>query len=91
MDFVKNATTRYGNVAMPVFLAQGNMDNGQPLYNALMVAATAINASGGNAHYLDMRAGPTDGCGGHPGTLGHAAMAAAAKPVISQVMGWSYQ
>lgn len=65
------------------------MNDSPKLFNALMAAATAINASGGNAHYLDMRVQPVDGCGGHPGTLGHAAMAAAAEPVIAQVMGWT--
>ena len=71
-------------------LAQGNMNNGAPLHDALQVAASAINAAGGSATYLDMRAGPTDGCGGHPGVLGHAAMAAAAKPTIAAVMGWAW-
>ena len=75
---------------MPVFLGQGNMNNGEPLHDALLAAAAAINAAGGNATYLDIRFGPTDGCGGHPGVLGHAAMAKAAKPVIAQVMGWSW-
>ena len=88
--FVLNATRRYGNLALPVFLSQGNMNNGAPLHDALQVAAAAINAAGGNATYLDMRAGPTDGCGNHPGVLGHAAMAKAAKPVIAAVMGWSW-
>jgi hypothetical protein len=27
------------------------------------LVAAAVNAAGGNAHYLDLRAGPTDGCG----------------------------
>ena len=87
--FVLNATHRYGQPTMPVFLAQGNMNNGLQLQNALLAAATAINNTGGSAFYLDLRVGPTDGCGGHPGTLGHAAMFAAAKPVIGSVMGWT--
>jgi hypothetical protein len=73
---------------MPIFLAQGNMNNGPELQNALLAAATAINNTGGSAFYLDLRAGPKDGCGGHPGTLGHAAMFNASKPVISSVMSW---
>ena len=90
VDFVLNATRRYGEPKLPVFLGQGNMNNGAPLHDALQAAAAAINAAGGNAVYLDMRAGPTDGCGNHPGVLGHAAMAAAAKPVIAQAMGWTW-
>jgi lysophospholipase L1-like esterase len=88
--FVLNATRRYGNPSLPVFLAQGNINNGTPLQNALQVAAAAINAAGGNATYLDLRVGPIDGCGGHPGVLGHAAMANAAKPTIAATMGWAW-
>ena len=90
VSFVLNATRRYGRPQMPVFLSQGNMNNGLPLQSALQAAAAAIIAAGGNATYLDMRAGPTDGCGNHPGVLGHAAMAAAAKPVIAAVMSWQW-
>ena len=73
---------------MPIFLAQGNMNNGENLRSALLAAASAINNTGGSAHYLDLRVGTTEGCGGHPGTVGHAAMFAAAQPVIQSVMGW---
>ena len=66
------------------------MNNGLPLQNALLAAATAINASGGVAFYLDMRAGPTDGCGGHPGVQGHQAMFKAAVPIISSSMNWQF-
>ena len=64
------------------------MNNGAPLFNALNAAITAINAAGGNAVYLDMRGPPNDGCGGHPGVLGHQQMAALAAPQIAKVMGW---
>ena len=89
-QFVLNATRRYGRPSMPVFLIQGNMNNGEPLHDALAVAAAAINAAGGNATYLDLRVGPTDGCGNHPGTLGHAAMFEASKATIASVMGWRW-
>jgi len=90
-SFVLNATARYNKPRMPVFLAQGNMNDGAPLHDALQVAAAAVNAAGGNAHYLDLRTGPTDGCGNHPGVLGHAAMFAASKATIASVMGWSWR
>lgn len=89
VDFVVNATTRYNKPAMPVFVAQGPMNNGANLKNALDVAIAAINAKGGNAVYLDLRGPPNDGCGGHPGVQGHAGMAAMAIPAIGAVMGWS--
>ena len=66
------------------------MNNGLPLQNALLAAASAINASGGVAFYLDMRAGPTDGCGGHPGIAGTAAMYKAAVPQIATAMSWTW-
>lgn len=88
LQFMVNATLRYNNPTLPIFLGQGNMNNGAPLHDALIAAATAFNASGGRAFYVDMRVSPVDGCGGHPGTLGHAAMAAAAFPVIGSAMGW---
>lgn len=87
--FVLTATERWGKPSMPVFLGQGNMNNGERLHDNLLAVGRAINASGGAAFYVDMRVGPTDGCNGHPGILGNAAMAAAAQPVIASVMGWT--
>ena len=88
MEFVLNATARYKAPSMPVFVAQGPMNDGAPLFNALAAAIAGINAAGGNASYLDMRGPPNDGCGGHPGVNGHAQMAVMAKPQIAKVMGW---
>jgi lysophospholipase L1-like esterase len=88
VSFVRNATARYGDAALPVFVAQGNMNRAPALQAALAAAIAGINGAGGNATFLDLRVGPNDGCGGHPGVAGHAAMAAAAAPVIARVMGW---
>ena len=47
---------------------------------------------GGNAVFLDLRTGAADshdGCGGHPGQRGHAAMAAKGIPQIGSKMGWA--
>ena len=71
VSFVLNATARYNAPKLPVFVAQGPMNNGANLYNALQSAISKINAAGGNAIYLDMRGPPNDGCGGHPGVEGH--------------------
>ena len=61
VDFVMNATTRYKKSNMPVFVGQGPMNNGLPLYNSLQAAISAVNAAGGNAVYVDMRGPPNDG------------------------------
>lgn len=89
VEFVLNVTkTHYNAPKMPVFLAQGPMNNNAPLFNSLANATALINAAGGNAHYLDMRGPPCDGCGGHPGVQGHQQMAEMAIPQIAKVMGW---
>jgi lysophospholipase L1-like esterase len=88
VQWVQNATTRYGNPKLPIFVSQGPMNNGAPLYNALQSAIKTINAAGGAATYLDMRGPPNDGCGGHPGVAGHMGMFEMAQPVIKAVMGW---
>jgi hypothetical protein len=85
-----NVTTRYypGNPKMPIFVAQGPMQNGATLTGALTAAITQAAALGINATFLDMRGLPDDGCAGHPGPLGHQAMFEAARPQIAKVMGW---
>jgi hypothetical protein len=52
VEFVLNATARYKAPKLPVFVAQGPMNNGAPLYNALQAAIKGINEAGGNAFYL---------------------------------------
>lgn len=68
--------------------AKGPMNNSPQLWAALNVTIAAINAAGGNAVYLDLKGPPNDGCGGHPGVLGHSAMSAMAIPQIAAEMGW---
>jgi lysophospholipase L1-like esterase len=90
VQFVLNATAAiYKRPSMPVFVAQGPMNNSPNLHDALHVAIAAINAAGGNATYLDLRGPPNDGCGGHPGVAGHSGMAALAIPAIGAFMGWA--
>ena len=64
------------------------MDCRVELRSALDAAILAVNEAGGNAIYLDLCGPPLDGCGGHPGELGHAGMAQMAIPAIGKVMGW---
>ena len=56
---------------MPVFVGQGNINRSELLQNLLFTVISEVNAAGGNAHYLDLRVGPVDGCGGHPGVEGN--------------------
>lgn len=88
VDFVFNATARYKNPKLPVFVAQGPMNCGAPLRNSLHSAITKINSGGGNAIYLDMCGAVNDGCGSHPGQKGHLQMYEKAKPVIASAMNW---
>jgi len=88
VEFVGNATRRYKQPTMPVFVAQGPMDCSASLNNSLQGAIKLINAAGGNAHYLNLCGPPNDGCGGHPGVVGHQKMYEQAVPVISKVMNW---
>lgn len=73
---------------MPVFVGQGNINRSDLLHSLLFTVISEINAAGGNAHYLDLRVGPVDGCGGHPGVEGNQAMFENAKSQIQAVMGW---
>ena len=62
--FIHNVTTRYNRPKLPIFVAQGPMNCRAPLNASLQVAIAAINAAGGNAHYLNLCGPPNDGCGG---------------------------
>lgn len=65
------------------------MNCGAALNNSLQRAINAINAAGGDAFYINACvAAINDGCGGHPGVVGHANMFAAAAPVIAAKMSW---
>merc|ERR1711957_892514 len=87
-EFVLNVTRVYKAPKLPVFVAQGP-GNSSTLEAALKASIAAINVAGGNAIYLDLKGAPCDGCGGHPGVLGHEAMAAMAYPQIAKVMKWA--
>ena len=56
-----NATKVYKNPRLPVFVAQGPMNNSPQLWGALNNSINAINAAGGNAVYLDLKGPPNDG------------------------------
>lgn len=89
VTFVANATARYKKPALPIGVLQGPMDCGAALNASLQRAIAGINAAGGDAFYINACVGATnDGCGGHPGVVGHANMFAAAQPVIAAKMRW---
>jgi hypothetical protein len=55
---------------------------------AVQDAIALATATGLSAHFLDVNGTTLDGCGGHPGAVGHAQMADKAQPQISAVLGW---
>jgi len=87
--FVANATARYKQPKLPVFVAQGPMNCSDKLKTCLGLAINRINAAGGRAVYLDLCGPPNDGCGGHPGVVGHYEMFQKGRPQISAVMKWN--
>lgn len=96
VQFVLNATRLYRKPRLPVFIAQADGPlHSSPvwdrLHDTLQLIASDITTAGGNASFLDMRGPVFDGCGGHPGVGGHAAMAQLAIPQIARVMGWTLQ
>jgi hypothetical protein len=69
------------------FIALGPMSPTRPLA-ACAAAVAQLKAAGVAAFLLNMTSGVTDGCGGHPGALGHRQMALQAAPQIQAAMGW---
>jgi hypothetical protein len=55
---------------------------------ALQSAIAAAAAQGISASLLNMSQATLDGCGSHPGPIGHWEMALAAKAQISEALGW---
>ena len=80
------AMNRLSNGSVAFFLAVGPITDVYGPAVAQVVART--RALGLPVHSLNYMGAALDGCGGHPGVIGHAQMAAAAQPVIASVMGW---
>ena len=95
IELIANVTQAYtasppspsGAAATHFFLVIGPMSPTKPLA-ALQAAIAQANAAGISASLLDMRNATLDGCGGHPGPVGHWQMALMAKPQIEAAMGW---
>jgi pectin methylesterase-like acyl-CoA thioesterase len=62
------------------------MDGYRAAAEAVAARVGALNIS---VTVIDFMGAPLGGCQGHPGAAGHAAMAAAAAPVIAKALGWS--
>ena len=93
VQFLHNITDYYarssGSAATTTFFcAIGPMSPTRPL-NATLAAIAGARADGLDAHLLDMRNATLDGCGSHPGAVGHKAMALQAQPQIASVMNWA--
>ena len=86
-DFVVDlAVNRLSNGSEAIFLAVGPITDVYGAAVRRVVAATA--AMGLPVQYLDFMGAALDGCGSHPGRLGHQQMAAAAAPIIAAALGW---
>lgn len=94
VQLVHNITAYYAASPAPAgaaptqfFMVIGPMSPTAPLA-PLQAAIAQANGAGLKASLLDMRNATLDGCGGHPGPIGHWQMALMAKPQIEAVMGW---
>lgn len=92
VSFMQNISALYAHSPGPAlptrfFCAVGLMSPTKPL-NAVLNAIATANAAGLTATFLDLRNGTTDGCGGHPGPIGHFQLASEAAPQIQAAMGW---
>lgn len=69
------------------FAAWGpNSDTMQPWVTAAAEQAAGLGIP---VSLVDFMAAPLDGCG-HPGVLGHPAMAHIAAPIVANATGWTY-
>lgn len=76
------------SLTTPIFAAWGPITN---LFEPWVRAAKAsADAMGLNVVLVGMMGPPLDGCG-HPGVLGHPAMARIAAPIIANATGWAYK
>ena len=92
VEFMHNITRWYaaspGGTEPIHFLATvGLMSPTRPVA-AVRAAIAQATAEGLVATYLDMTNATKDGCGGHPGPIGHWQMALQAKPQIQAALGW---
>jgi len=97
LDLMHNVTRYYaaslpppGGSGQPIhFLCTvGPMAPTKPLA-AVQAAIDQARAAGLSASLLDMRNGTLDGCGSHPGPIGHWQMAVEAAPQIEAALGWT--
>ena len=88
---VANTTRYYASSPGPpttrFFLAVGPMSPEKPVA-AVQAALAQLAGVGVAASLLNMTAATLDGCGGHPGPMGHFEMAVVAKGQIAEAMGW---
>jgi len=88
-EFMINVTKIYKKPQYPFFIAQGPMDCTPRLNASLQNVITKTAKKGLNPTYMNLCGPPNDGCGGHPGVLGHLQMAQLAVPIIKGKMGWN--
>jgi hypothetical protein len=94
VSFMKNITEHYANSPLPdsgnpihFFCTVGVMSPTRPVA-AVQAAIAQATALGISVSFLNMTKARTDGCGSHPGPIGHWEMALQAAPQIKQALGW---
>ena len=86
-DFVVDlSANRLSNGSEAIFLAVGPITDVYGAAVRRVVAETA--ALGLPVAYLDLMGAELDGCGSHPGVVGHRQMADMAAPNVSAALGW---
>eukprot|EP00928_Gymnodinium_smaydae_P081169 TRINITY_DN64731_c0_g1_i1.p1 TRINITY_DN64731_c0_g1~~TRINITY_DN64731_c0_g1_i1.p1 ORF type:complete len:403 (-),score=59.18 TRINITY_DN64731_c0_g1_i1:108-1316(-) len=85
-EFILNLTKVYGNPSLPIFCGIGPMNF---TYGAFVREAVQDARSKGAVGVQPIQyATEQDGCGGHPGRVGHWQMFEISKPIIAKAMGW---
>ncbi len=86
VNLLVNLTVWLNNPSLPIFCGVGPITE---RYMPWVLSAMSLAANEGvQTHLLNFTGPELDGCG-HPGPVGHRQMYEIARPIISQVMGWT--
>ncbi|CAE8590193.1 unnamed protein product [Polarella glacialis] len=85
-NFLVNLTRIHGSQSLPIFCGVGPMNHSyMPLVQSAIELARSAGVQGAQVvNYSTVQ----DGCGGHPGRIGHWQMSEIAKPIIAATLGW---
>ena len=85
-DFLVNLTLAHGSQSLPIFCGAGPMNHtyGPFVHSAIQLARDRGVVGAKLVKYTAM----LDGCGNHPGRIGHWQMFESLKPLVAETMGW---